>query len=306
MWINGVFMDENSDAGATTGEATPAASTPAADALPAESPATEVDLSEIIDSDLQNDADGGAPAPAPVSPSVAKPPVAPASPAAAAPTPTSPATPAPAATPAPTATPVATPTATPPVAPAEPTAPDFAALRSQQAERLATAYALSEEDARTMLVEPEKVIPKLAAQLHLDVFEATVNAIVSALPRIIESQTQQRTARELAKQEFYTEFPALEDSKFERQVETAIVMYKQLNPQATRAQAIAAAGVQVSLANQIPLPTKFMSGLSAPAEPTQQRSASFTPAGAGAPASTPGFVNPNYFTKIAEEDVLDR
>jgi hypothetical protein len=157
-----------------------------------------------------------------------------------------------------------------------------------------------------MIVEPEKVIPKLAARLHVDVFEATFNAIVSALPRLMDAHSQARVDRDAAKNQFYNEFPSLKDPKYDETVQTALAMFRHMNPNATRAQAIAAAGVQASLTHQLPLPERFMQGF-APINPATPASPSpFSPASPGA-ASVPHVKGPSsFFEKIAEEDILDR
>lgn len=275
-----------------------------------EGPSTELDLNEIVNDDL-SDEDVAKPAAAPaVKPSV-QPPATPAPVAQVVTTPVVPVLATPAAQPQQTPTPA--PVAVQPPAPSAPAAPastetpvDFATLRSQQVDRLAQAYALSPEDARLMAIEPEKVMPKMAARLHVDVFEATFNALVAALPRLMESHSQARTAREEAKNEFFTEFPALKDPQYQTAVETAVSMFRQMNPSATRAQAIAAAGVQVSLAHQIPLPAKFMQGYTAMQAVPPVPAAPFAPVGPGASGVPPAGGVPNYFAKIAEEDVEDR
>ena len=218
----------------------------------------------------------------------------------------------------PTEAPVATTAPTPeqPVQPAptpQPTtqeqpAPKLEELRKGEMDRLTKAYELSSEDAKTLAIEPEKVLPQIAARLHVEVFEATVNAVISHLPNIIENITQQRTARSAAEQTFYTEFPVLKDQKFRQQVEAGLQYYKHINPSATMEQAVAHVGVQVSLANQLSLPQKYLEQMglvTRPADAGMQSNRPIPPASPGASRSEPAPGPTNYYAKIAEEELDD-
>ena len=119
---------------------------------------------------------------------------------------TPPATPAVAPTPAATPTP---PAATPPVqtpavetpAPAAPTPsapqvepsplPDYVAWRSQrEADLAAQTYSITDEDASKLLTEPETVLPRMAARMHMEVMESTVRVMQTMLPRLMQSVQQ--------------------------------------------------------------------------------------------------------------------
>jgi hypothetical protein len=157
-----------------------------------------------------------------------------------------------------------------------------------------------------MAVEPERVIPKLAATLHLQVFEAVMHGITNYLPQVIEAQAAQRTTRDAVRNEFFSEFPALKDGKYQRDVEAALVTYRQYNPQGTRAQAITHAGVHVSLAHGIALPEKYFKGMNgavAPAPGEVRPATPFTPAAPGSSQTPPPPASSNYYAKIAEEDL---
>jgi hypothetical protein len=300
MKLNESLFEEATDgtlpaATGGAGEATPVgANTPIPDA----ESMSELNLDDILSEDVDGEEDVSVakpdpkPAAAPVVPPVASAPQ---------PAPVTP-------TPSPTAAPTAP--VTPP--PVETTVtqtpkPDFQQLRANEMTRLATAYALSEDDARSMAIEPEKVLPMMAAKVHLDVFEAVMHGITSLLPQFLEAQTQQRTASESAKTEFFSEFPGLKDDKFQQEIKAALLTYRQFNPSATRAQAIAAAGVQVSLMHGVVLPEKYFKGLAgttAPA-PVETPRANFTPASPGG-STTPASPDPaNYYTRIAQEEIFD-
>lgn len=179
-------------------------------------------------------------------PPVGTPPVVPS----AAPTP---ATSTPATTPPPEGTPpeqtppVGTP---PPVAPtpsaptAEPSPlPDYAAWRSQRETDLAAqTYSITDEDASKLLTEPETVLPRMAARMHMEVMESTVRVMQTMLPRLMQSvqQTEQREVS--AKSFFQTTNPDLADAQLEPAIMEMGQVYRRLNPTASPEQAAVAIG----------------------------------------------------------------
>lgn len=183
--------------------------------------------------------------------------------------------------------------------------PDRAQLRSQELARVEQLYQFDEAGAREVALEPEKALPKLAARLYLDVFDNVVQTVVQSLPSLMENISQQRTARQEAENAFFTEFPGLKDSKYAPQVQSALVAYKAQNPQATMEQAIANVGVQVSFANKVALPEKYLDALGLRPNTPSRPSAPIAPAGPGGAGSAPVKPSDNYFTRVAEEDLAD-
>lgn len=152
---------------------------------------------------------------------------------------------APAATPAATAQPAVAPeaapvpAAAPPAAQpaseqpaptqAAPAAQDYVAQRRQQVDRLAAeTYKLSDEDAEALDTTPSKALPRLAAQLHMQVLESAVAAVAQYLPRLIEEHSANKTASQKLEDKFTSMFPALKDH-MEKVVPIARA-YRQLNP----------------------------------------------------------------------------
>lgn len=197
---------------------------------------------------------------------------------------TPPATPAVAPTPAATPTP---PAATPPVqAPAVETPPpvaptpsapqvepsplpDYAAWRSQRETDLAAqTYSITDEDASKLLTEPETVLPRMAARMHMEVMESTVRVMQIMLPRLMQS-VQQTEQREIsAKSFFQTANPDLADPRLEPAIMEMGQVYRRLNPAASPEQAAQAIGNLVRASLGIAMPAQAAPApASAPAVP---------------------------------------
>lgn len=276
-----------------------------------------------VEESRTNPDEPSAAAPAPASPAPAAP--APSAPAAAAPSPApaapAPSAPAPAAAPAPAPTapvaaapapaapaapaPVAAPVASEPVpaAPASPAAPDLAALRTAEVTRLTGVFAsrIPEEIARGLLIEPEKHLPSILANLQVDTMDAVINHMYASLPGLIQQHTRQSTAAVEAENEFFRAWPQLNQPaqpSFKPVVENAIRMYRQLNPKAPKDEVIRAAGLQAMITLRLPLPAELF----APQPQPAAAPASFAHAApsASAPAPVPG-APANAFQLLNEE-----
>lgn len=149
-----------------------------------------------------------------------------------------------------------------PTPPATPAAPDLTALRAQEVARLTTAYALSEDQTRGLMVEPEKHLPGMLAQMHVNIADSVIQAVLNNLPGMVTNLTQQTTAAQRSQEEFYGTWPALREAAaksrdVERLVVSAITAYRQLNPKATKEEVIRAAGLQAMITLRLPLPAEL-------------------------------------------------
>jgi hypothetical protein len=191
----------------------------------------------------------------------------------------------------------------PPVVPAPaptpaPPQPSLEELRAAELTRLADYYQLSQDETSRFAVEPEKVLPSLAARLHTSIAEAVFHGLGQALPRIIHEQIAARESRMQAETKFYGMFPGLKKDEYQTQVHGALLFARQLNPHGTPEQIMRAAGVQMSIQLGLPLPTELGGAPPPPPQP-----APFTPAGAGAPRGSAPSSSPNDnpFAVLANE-----
>lgn len=130
----------------------------------------------------------------------------------------------------------ATPPETPPEAPtpepvpAEPQ-PDFAALRQQAVDDLTKTYAISEEDAETMVENPEKILPGLLARVHTDVYSQVLSQVIGSLPQMVQGLMGQADSINSAERQFYDAFPQLNKPEHRSTVEQVTTMYRQMHPE---------------------------------------------------------------------------
>lgn len=140
-----------------------------------------------------------------------------------------------------------------PTAPAEeqPVAPPMTAeeltkYRETFQSALEQAYAFSDEDATALQVEPEKVLPKMAARLHMEVLDNVMQHVYKALPDVIKSYTVAESREEKAQNEFFGAWPELRGHT--KQVLQMGQMYRQMNPTASPQEAIQRIGEMTMVA----------------------------------------------------------
>ena len=196
-----VLCDEVNDTGSAGAPTVVPTVVPPQEIKPPVDSSTEVDdWASIIDlpadvDDLPSEKEGTiAPSPAPEVVSPAPAPVEP--------TPAAPSTP---------AEPV-TPAQETPAAPAHDSAAALAAETAYR-EQLEATYRFDEETALQLQTEPEKVLPKLAAKLHMDVMQNVLSQVQSMLPQQLATVTDRMSKEREAENAFYTAYPDLKDHK---------------------------------------------------------------------------------------------
>ena len=223
------------------------------------------------------------------------------------------------------AAPAATPPATPPVVPPAPPAAeippqpaaqptpaqpgqppaDYQAWRqTRETELASTLYAINDADAQALLTEPETVLPRMAARMHMEVMESTMRALQSVLPQAIQGYTQHEQANTQAKQFFSGVNPDLANPAYEPYILQFGEVYRKVNPSAGPEEAARAIGSLVRSALGIAAPQQGVSAppamqVSQPAAPVP-----FTPArGSGTGSAAPAPANP--FAQLANEFLND-
>lgn len=117
-------------------------------------------------------------------------------------------------------------------------------LRQRAMAALVERYALPEEDAVALQVEPEKVLPKLAANLHAAIYQDVLQRVVTEAPALIERTLTQRTETQKAEEAFYERWGNLRDRPVE--VQRVAAMWRQMYPNASLAEAIEGIGTAAS------------------------------------------------------------
>lgn len=194
--------------------------------------------------------------------------------------------------------PLAAPTPTPAPTPGTPATPapvvDRDQLRQQAINQLMqTDYRLNDEDSRKLISEPETVIPRIAAQMHIHLAERMAEHIAQAVPTLVESQLQTALAAQKAELEFYSKYPALNKNEFRDTVVQSLMLARQALPTADR-DTVMRRGAQLAA---FEIRSRFG------AAPTQRPQQPFVPAapGGGIVPASPSSGNP--FEAFAAEDV---
>ena len=126
-------------------------------------------------------------------------------------------------------------------------APNMAQMREQAISQLEPVYALSEEDARNVITDPEKVIPKLFARMHVDMMMAVASGLEKQLPVYLQQQSGETNFRQSANREFWKTWPHLGKPEYLPTVQGILTQYRQLNPQADLPTIIREVGVLASV-----------------------------------------------------------
>jgi hypothetical protein len=289
-------LNVGQEALAPSSDSTPEVSTPANEA-----PASEVNWSDYAGEMDDEPGDGDAPlavegaeeVPAPKSEE--PPPAPPVSEAPQAPTPTLESV---ATTAAPTPTP--TPPSPAPVSP-EPEV-KYEDWRKEQVGKLEGAYKLSDEMAAQLLAEPEVVLPKLFADLHMKVLETAMKSVTAVIPTMMQEVQSTNTRETEAKSMFFGVNEDLTDAKFQNAIMEFGTMFRRVNPAASPEEATKVIGNMVRTAFGIPVrgDGQQPAASAVPAAPAATSPAPFVPARGGGSGAAPPPAQ-NVWANLAQE-----
>ena len=98
-------------------------------------------------------------------------------------------------------------------------------------EKMSAQYAagLSEDDVASLQTEPEKVLPRLAAQIRMDTMKATISAMGHLMPQLLNANQQSVTLENQARDAFFGANDDLKDVPIDKIVKAGQA-YRQLNP----------------------------------------------------------------------------
>jgi hypothetical protein len=125
-------------------------------------------------------------------------------------------------------------------------APSREQLRAAALQQLETTmYNLDDETRRKLVTEPDQVLPKLAAQMHLQVMEQVTSAIPGIVNNLVSQQIEGRLKADRAERDFFNQYPALNKPEYKSIVVESLQMIKQMKPNAT-GQELAREGAQLA------------------------------------------------------------
>lgn len=175
---------------------------------------------------------------------------------------------------------------TPAAAPVIPAAPAFDMVKweKEQLGDLEKLYAISAEDAEKLNTEPELILPKLAANMHMSVTKALLTAVQDIIPVALAQHTQQVSVEQEARNSFYAVNPDLNDPKYEAAIFQVGKIFRAANPAAPREVAVKTIGDMVRQALQI---APISAPAATPAPQPAPVAKPFTPAKGGGQRAVP-------------------
>lgn len=168
-------------------------------------------------------------------------------------------------------------------------------LRTEYMSEVEKMYTFDENDARAVMLEPEKVLPKQFAKLHTQTVEAAVAGIVQQLPAIIQMTMQTLQAKSQLNKSFYSAWPQLAKSEHVATVRNMMQAYRQQNPQASWDQVVREVGAAAMVSLKLPLTPEMIGNQQTTTVPSVPPVAPVNPGG-GMPLNKPTENNP--FVKL--------
>lgn len=158
------------------------------------------------------------------------------------------------------------------------------------------AYQLTQEELEGISVEPEKVIPKLLAKVHVNAVQGVLRHVAQTLPQMLNGMLQVREVNRQREDTFWKAWPQLDRTKHSAQVMQAAQTFRQMNPKADEATFVKQVGAMVAVMNGLYSPPSNQ-----PSPPQAARVPAFVPAGAGQTGGAPASVQqPQGWEVIAQ------
>jgi hypothetical protein len=144
---------------------------------------------------------------------------------------------------------------------------------------------LTEDDARELSLNPEKVIPRLMAQAVLDAVNSVQGVLQQQLPQVVEQTTRTSAARKEAAKSFFDANPDLAKPEYKSVLDQAAAFYRSTHPNATKEEAVKGVAKVARVTLGLPEPTTTSAPV--PQTPAPTRPAAFVPVAPGG-SSRPG------------------
>jgi len=125
--------------------------------------------------------------------------------------------------------------------------------RKEAVSTLTEAFKLSEEDEEKLAHSPNEVLPKMAANMYLDIFNSLTQVMQNQLPQLVTGILSQQKAVQDSRQAFYNQWPQLAKPEYAGTVERIANSYNATNQNATPEEAIAEIGAQAWVALKLSL-----------------------------------------------------
>ena len=146
-----------------------------------------------------------------------------------------------------------------------------AQVLGQLQDALSKQYVLSEEQADLLVTDPNKVVPQLLAQMHMNVLSHALRIVQESLPQQFTQHTERALAEQKLNDQFSAAFPdlSLSDKEVNQAVTQAVALVKTQMPKATMEEKIQRVGAltRVLLGKPAPTAQAVQQPVSRPAAP---------------------------------------
>ena len=110
-------------------------------------------------------------------------------------------------------------------------------------------YVLTQEELDAVQVEPEKILPKLMARVHVNAVQGVVRHIAQQMPAMVGALMQAKEQTSRLESEFFKAWPQLDKTKHGADIMKVGQVFRQLNPNATFEEFVRHVGAQVIISN---------------------------------------------------------
>lgn len=125
--------------------------------------------------------------------------------------------------------------------------------REDARSKLTEQFKLTEEQADNLISDPNTVLPQLAADLYLDLFDSMMQGLQTQVPAMIQNYQRQQEVRQAADKAFYGAWPQLAKPEYRQVIDRIASTYQQLNPTADAEKAVKEIGAQAWVALRLPI-----------------------------------------------------
>lgn len=189
---------------------------------------------------------------------------------------------------------------------AEERAKTYSDLREKSRQDLLTRYRLSTDMVTKLGVDTaetlQELLPQMAAEMYLDLFEGIWSTMTSQLPNLVQGQLQVGKDEQSKKDVFYGAWPQLNKPEYEDTINRVASSYRSLYPSASRDEFIKEVGAQAWVALRLPIGELVaLTGGTVESPSSQPAVSSHQPANPGGSKPTLVKKDENPYTKLSIE-----
>lgn len=125
--------------------------------------------------------------------------------------------------------------------------------RENAREKLQEQFKLTEEQEDEFRESPNNVLPQMAAELYLNLFDDMVKVIQTQVPMMMEQTTRMQEQKKANEQKFFRAWPQLAKPEYMDTINRIADNYRNMHPNADPEEAVKEIGAQAWIALRLPL-----------------------------------------------------